>query len=139
MGLFKKKTEPVVPARKCPHKWKDFDWYLETNIQNNPYGKYEYSIRIYEPYVCLLCKERQNKQLENISGSTYEKKTFFKQVQAIKEQYAEHLRDRAVIEDQIQDTLMNIDRIYLEIWEKVKNGGLENGRNINDNSKGKSI
>lgn len=27
-----------------------------------------------------------------------------------------------MVEDQIQDTLMNIDRMYLRIWDRIKNG-----------------
>ena len=133
MGLFKKKKIPVEPVKKeCSHKWKDFDWYIESTCEEQR-GQYKYRIRIYEPYVCLLCKKRDNRLLEDVSGITYNKKDYYREGQKLYELYFPRIKNRAIVEDQIEDTLKDIDRMYLRIWDKIKNGqDLNIGENHND-------
>ena len=53
--LFKRKK---IEEPKCRHTWKDFPWYLKSTYYS---GQSSYDIAIYEPYVCILCKERKDK------------------------------------------------------------------------------
>lgn len=113
MSLFRRKqkenTPPQIPPPKeCNHKWKDFDWYIDFKI-------YQHTLNytIYEPYVCIHCKERKDVALEreNVKGFNSNKEAL-EYVGSIINKYPK-IKDRAIIEDEIHDTQL-IDREYLK-------------------------
>lgn len=130
MGLFKRKRteepiqEPITyEPPPCKHKWRDFDWYIVWEYKpeytyagtREHYG--ELTIDVYEPYVCIWCKARENRKLRNIHFDKIDE-------QEAKARYEEirknpHVRPREDIEDEIADIEHNIDREYLAIAEKI--------------------
>ena len=125
MGIFnRKKKEEQIPrpifefvAPKCKHQYKDFPWYMETSYNG---AKQTASYRIIEPYVCILCGDRQDKVLEgdswtNISSSIRE--DFYK---AIRKKYKEYLKPRAIVEDMINNVLLVKDPESLKLLEKFR-------------------
>ena len=123
MWPFKKKlekSEPIiietVKPKECGHVWRDFDWYLVSewhDYTNRPkYGYYRF--KIIEPYVCCLCKIRENHVIDREYAENVTEEDFHAKQNEIKEKYKEHLKDRAVVEDQIRDMQKNIDREFLE-------------------------
>lgn len=117
MGLFNRKKQasppsPMIPISKpkCQHKWRDFNWYLEYNYNDN-----HLEIWIKEPYVCCWCKERKDIILEHITYSYISDKKFQTTIEELEKQYSSHLKKRALIEDEIEDMRQNIDREYLAI------------------------
>lgn len=118
MGWFKRKSKvkdvkPEVPV--CNHKWKDFPWYYDATYSNR---EHFLQFRIFEPYVCIHCKERTDRLL-------FEHESYYKSydeangyVTHFKEKYAEHMADRVVIEDMIADMQL-VDREYLQIAEAL--------------------
>ena len=65
MGIFsffkRKEPEPEIIIqelpKECSHKWRDFPWYMEYDYDTNT-GSLK--VGIYEPYVCIHCKKREN-------------------------------------------------------------------------------
>lgn len=123
MWLFKKKlekSEPIIietaKPKECGHVWRDFDWYLVSewhDYTNRPkYGYYRF--KIIEPYVCCLCKIRENHVIDREYAENVTEEDFHEKQNEIKEKYKEHLKDRAVVEDQIRDMQKNIDREFLQ-------------------------
>lgn len=103
-------TKKIVPEKpkECLHKYRDYSPYL---IYRANAGTGILSYRIMEPYLCLKCKERKDVCLE-------EGEKFFSNIEeykhiivALNEQYP-FLRDRAVVEDEINDDML-VDREYL--------------------------
>lgn len=90
MGIFdffrKKPQAPVnIP---CPHKWKDFNWYLEWNMQgsdnsikNKP--RYDFNYRIIEPYICINCHARRDITLDSRSFSGYSEKEVYEYIEEL--------------------------------------------------------
>jgi len=122
MGLFnRKKQDAAIPqliptAPRHVHTWKDFPWYmrLEWNeIQQTA------SYRIYEPYVCITCGERQDKLLEQQSCSKIGREARLKLYADVEAKYAKYLQPIAVVEDMINDVLLVKDRAHLEMVEKM--------------------
>lgn len=123
MGWFRKKKEeqpititaPETPP-VCHHKWRDFDWYIETNWEryyNSSLGRF--SAKIIEPYICCWCKERENHVLSKVSMDHVPHEELDKVISDWKTEYKDRIRGRAVIEDEIKDMQQAIDRQYLEI------------------------
>ena len=117
MGLFKKK-EPPVPVqvpKKCAHKWKDFDWYMYSS-----YNKYYQNlhIEIIEPYVCVWCKERENKVLFSNDFDIKSYGAALQKADEIHDLYKDKIKPRAIVEDQIADMQHSIDHDYLRIVAK---------------------
>lgn len=123
MWPFKKKLEESKPIiveppkpKECAHTWRDFDWYLVSEwhyYTNRPkYGYYRF--KIIEPYVCCLCKIRENHVIDREYAENVTEEDFHAKQNEIKEKYKEHLKDRAIVEDQIRDMQKNIDREFLE-------------------------
>ena len=123
MWPFKKKIEESKPIivepskpRECAHTWRDFDWYLVSKwntYTNSPkYGSY--TIKIIEPYVCCLCKKRENHVIDREQADHVTEEDFHAKQNEMKEKYKEYLKDRAIVEDQIRDMQKNIDREFLE-------------------------
>lgn len=102
--------EPV--KQECRHKYRDFDWYMLYSF--NEQTK-EYEIEIYEPYVCILCKHREDRLLEITKGRGY-KDFVYEKNQAI--QNYPKLKPVAVVEDEIRDMMM-LDPYYLDAYYKL--------------------
>lgn len=101
--------EPVSPL-PCEHKWKDFDWYLIYNIDGR---LLDYTI--YEPYVCIHCKERKDIALEHKNIYFDSNKAAYIYIETLNEQYP-NIKSRAIVEDEINDAQL-VDREYLKIAE----------------------
>ena len=113
MGFLfgKKENEPMV----CNHKWKDFPWYV---VLDKGYEIDRYTIRVYEPYVCVKCKKRRD---EYLYGWEFDSERKFKQkVEEIKTAHADKIMDRLLLEDMIKDEQL-IDREYLKVVEALEN------------------
>ena len=118
MGWFnrKSKAEEVKPQKPvCNHKWKDFPWFYEARY-NTSYQ--ELTFKVWEPFVCIHCKERQNRLL-------YERKSHYKSyeeadnyVTKFREKYADRMEEEVVVEDMIADMQL-VDRDYLLIAETL--------------------
>ena len=109
----KKQTQSQLPnlpvAQPCNHKWEDFDWYIDFNIN----GK-NLDYTIYEPYVCIHCKQRKDIILEGPRSSTFDSnKAAWDKLEKLKLRYPE-IKDRAIVEDEIHDAQL-VDREYIKI------------------------
>jgi hypothetical protein len=104
---------------KCEHKYKDFPWYVESTTYGNGFASF--SITIKEPYVCMKCGDRIDKTLWSYrSQSNYKngQKLFQEKMNSIIETYKDKIKDRAVIEDMINDMIL-VDRDYVEAYNKI--------------------
>ena len=110
----KKDEQPLMPP-PCRHHWKDFPWYIDAEYFSDV-GRFEF--RVYEPYVCIYCKERQDKLIFEFISSISSKEAD-KYIEDFEEKYDEHLEDRVIIEDMITDMQL-VDREYLNIYESLK-------------------
>lgn len=122
MLFFKNKNKKDTKEMKevqCCHKYKDFPWYIETNIYHYDTRKIiDYEINLIEPYVCVKCHDRKNITLNTMNGkrTTYEK--YLQQLQAVQEKYKDKIKERPEIEDMINDMIF-VDREYLNLYEEV--------------------
>ena len=110
----KKDEQPSMPP-PCRHRWKDFPWYINAEYFS---GIDRFEFRVYEPYVCIYCKERQDKLIFEFISSI-SKKEANKYIEDFEEKYDEHLKDRVIVEDMITDMQL-VDREYLNIYESLK-------------------
>jgi len=125
MIWFKKKEPEVAQPppeikHECHHKWKDFDWYIEMEYNrylSGPYGRVE--IKIIEPYVCVLCGEREDKQLMRYYNDKISEEDAREQLRKITNEHKSFLKSRLQIEDEIADMQHHIDREYLQILENL--------------------
>ena len=105
--IFKKK-ETV-----CKHKYKDFPWYIAYERHEDIYG-ITYTVRIKEPYVCLLCGNRIDKTL--CSRSNITKKEAEKCVDEFLDIHKDRIKDAAIVEDMVNDCQL-VDRAFVESYE----------------------
>ena len=110
----KENEQPLMPP-PCRHRWKDFPWYLDAEYFS---GIDRFEFRVYGPYICIYCKERQDKLIFEFISSI-SKKEADKYIENFEEKYDEHLEDRVIIEDMITDMQL-VDREYLNIYESLK-------------------
>ena len=116
MWPFKKKERYKEPeAEKCRHKWQDFQWILAVNYTNKILH-----MRIWEPYVCIYCKERKNITIEEGYYENVSRKEADEIIEEIKEKYKDYLEEEAIVEDQINDFQL-VDRQWLEIANALRN------------------
>lgn len=102
----------VAPAEKHEHKWRDFSWYQISKWRDGYYDVY-----IYEPYVCVTCKERKNVELLHECGyCTF--KNFNDVIKRILSPYANRLKPRAVVEDEVNDAIL-VDKEFVDAWDKL--------------------
>ena len=117
MGWFKKKQIAPIEIKKpvCNHKWKDFPWFYEARYNTS---SRELTFKVWEPFVCIHCKERQNRLLyeRNSHYKTYEEADNY--VSAFREKHADRMEDEVVVEDMIADMQL-VDRAYLAIAERL--------------------
>ena len=124
MNWFKKKKEPeliapVFEPQPCKHKWRDFDWYIEYYWESEYGGNHRtLIIKIIEPYVCCWCKERKNHVLQQTIFRNLSPKNLNEAIADVTKDYKTRIKERAIVEDEIADMQMSIDREYLEIVAK---------------------
>lgn len=117
----RQKSDAPPPLLECSHTWKDFPWYMKAIY--NP-DRYVQSIDIYEPYICVHCKKRNDVQLFHIDRYVGNREKGERLIANIAKAYEEHLEDAAIVEDMINDFIY-VDREKLEIIEKLRNGNEE--------------
>lgn len=122
----KKKQESVsitlAPPKECEHKFSDFPWFLDVSVERDCsyyHLRYNYTIKVIEPYVCIFCKERKDVILDVFRGVGVCYDDFSAKLKAVTKQYEDHLQNRAVIEDMISDMQL-VDREYLKYYRIVK-------------------
>lgn len=116
-GKKKKVVEaPVVIENPvCNHHWRDFQWYIVPHWYKD---KHKAVIAIYEPYVCIHCKERQDKLLERVVVYDIENaQKYGDALQKVYDTYDEVV-PRAMVENSILDTQL-VDRQYLKFSEQL--------------------
>ena len=117
-SFFKKKNKPVV----CNHKWKDFPWYIKIEFYDTEkYAhKYDwrYTAKVFEPYVCVKCKQRRDELLFNYDSSTKESRD--KKVEELQTKYSDRIKPIVEIQDLILDEQL-VDRRDLELLEELNN------------------
>lgn len=120
MGLFKKNksiTDNETTSQECNHKYQDFPWYIDASSGGNPNGRQYYRIKIFEPYVCIYCGKRIDKELWNISryGSEREGDRI---IDDLKEKFKGHIRHQAEVEDMINDMQL-VDVEHLKYYHML--------------------
>jgi len=115
---------PISIVKACEHKWKDFDWYLPTNIEKISQYKYVLRYSMVEPYVCIHCHERKNITLES-SSITFAGQDAYRDlnkfIESLTQRYPK-IKDRAVVEDAVNDEQL-VDREYIRIAEWLRGTG----------------
>ena len=107
-GLKKKKVNKIV----CNHKWKDFSWYItvEDKVTRS-------CVRVYEPYVCIHCKERRDEVIfERWYTWDNERDASIK---ALQKKYSQ-IKPIIEVNDEIADFQL-VDREYLAIAGVLQN------------------
>ena len=113
----KKKPVPAVSEPPpCRDKWQDSPRISRFYFD---YGKGTLKVEIWEPYVCIYCKKRENRKLiedwySDISGEKIDKL-----IEEYKQKYKEHCKHEAVVEDEINDFQL-VDREWLEIANMLR-------------------
>lgn len=122
MGFFKKKQkyQSAEAQPECGHKYKDFPWYVDM-----AYSQYDASgtLRVYEPYVCIYCGNRMDKQLHRFEFKGSSDK-FMKYCAKFMASHADQIEERVIIEDQINDMIL-VDREHLKYYELLRGGIVE--------------
>ena len=118
MGWFnrKSKVEEVKPQKPvCNHKYKDFPWFYEARYNTSTR---ELTFKVWEPFVCIHCKERINRLLyeRNSHYKSYEEADDY--VTQFREKYADRMEEEVIVEDMIADMQL-VDRDYLLIAETL--------------------
>lgn len=118
MGWFNRKSKVEEVKRQkpvCNHKYKDFPWFYEARYNTSTR---ELTFKVWEPFVCIHCKERINKLLyeRNSHYKTYEEADNY--VTQFREKYADRMEEEVVVEDMIADMQL-VDRDYLLIAETL--------------------
>ena len=107
-GLKKKKAKKIT----CNHKWKDFSWYIavEDTITKS-------CVRVYEPYVCIHCKERKDEVIfERWYTWNNERDA---SIRALQNKYPQ-IKPIIEVNDEIAD-FQFVDRQYLAIAGVLQN------------------
>lgn len=108
----KKKPVPaVVEPQPCKHKWQDFPWIMSFYYD---YGQQTLKVIINEPYVCIYCKERQDRVLTRDWYTGVDKEEIDRLMDKYREKFKDRVEPKAVVEDKINDYQM-VDREWLEI------------------------
>lgn len=109
-------TEAYSPVRQeppkpppCAHKWRDCEyWYMEYEWNASVF-KY----KIFEPYVCIYCKRRDDKALESGTEPITSSRSADDIIQWLYDRFPA-IRPRAVVEDAVNDMIM-VDREHLRM------------------------
>ena len=117
MSWFNRKKEPEKPiviqekTKECNHKYIDFDWYMKTEYNESTN---DYSIEVYEPYVCIFCKNRRDELLDYSYGRGYERKDYEDAKREFEALYPK-IKPMAIVEDQIKDMQL-VDKYTLDAY-----------------------
>lgn len=126
MWPFKKKEPPaLIKPPPCNHKWKDFPWYT---IESYDYSSRVVCFSVYEPYVCIYCKERKDVCLEKHKRFVGSRLNADKYIIKRKEELGSNWKPRAIVEDMINDFQL-VDREHLKIAEALRSGPVVSFRN----------
>ena len=120
MFWFKKKKEKnktVEMPQVCNHKYRDFNWYIDATYYNDTE---EFNYKIVEPFICIHCGHRKDIVLVEKSKMFDSYENALNEYDKLQEQYKEHLKDRALLEDEIADMQL-VDREYLKIIDMLHN------------------
>lgn len=120
MGFFnrKKPRSIEIPEIKHEHTWKDMPWYL-TFSYNGETQRAEFEV--IEPYVCIVCGERKDIQLDSENWSNISYKQYLSILDRLEKKYADYIKPRAVVEDMISDIKYVKDTEHLEMVERLLN------------------
>ena len=103
----------LSPCERGEHRYKDFDWYIKTYVDQSYYNN-RYVVTVIEPYVCIHCGHREDQELGKWIFAKKTDKTAF----------VEHLSKNPNIkpiievEDAIHDMQL-VDREYLSIFQQL--------------------
>lgn len=109
---------PPQPPKECQHKYKDFSWYLINSYDGTGY----FHCEIVEPYVCVYCKKRINKTLEEYQRHHFSANEAIEFVEKLHEQFPDKIKPKAVVEDEINDFIL-VDRDFLKVYDYINNNG----------------
>lgn len=98
----------------CNHVWKDFNWFYTKDYKEN--YRYPWILTLWEPYVCIKCKERKNVELISINTSSY--KDLINELNARKQRYKQ-LKEQEEVEDEVNDFIY-LDPVSLKLFENIK-------------------
>ena len=107
INIFNKKP------KECKHKYKDFPWYIEYTPYTDMYGT-KYTVKIKEPYVCLLCGNRIDKTL--CSQLNLTKREAEKCIDEFMDIHKDRIQDAAIVEDMVNDCQL-VDKSFLESYD----------------------
>lgn len=119
MWPFKRKEEPkLIEPPPCKHKYQDFPMYVTTN-----YSGYNNSVTIsvYEPYICIYCKDRKDVELERTVLKSISRQRADMETEAKIKELGDHCKPIWEIEDMIHDFQL-VDREWLELAKFVRTG-----------------
>ena len=86
------------------------------------YSCQELTIKIYEPYVCVYCKERRDELLNRITLYEVKRKDLYAILNEIEKKYAAIIKPRPIVEDMVKDEQL-VDRQHLDIHDMLHAGG----------------
>lgn len=120
----RKKTETVTPAEPikppCIHTWIDFPWFIRHKWAPNSYGDKGIStLSVYEPYVCVHCKKRNDVLLYQESEDGISVKRHWEKLKEWEEKYKDHIMPRPIVEDMINDAIY-VDKGKIAIVAKMR-------------------
>ena len=111
-------AEPIKPP--CFHTWIDFPWFIRHKWTPNTYGDKGTSIlSVYEPYVCVHCKERKDVLLYQETEEGISTKRHWDKLREWEEKYKDHAKPRPVVEDMINDAIY-VDKGKVAIVAKMR-------------------
>ena len=110
----KKKKEETPQEIPCAHIYKDFPWYIDSSYEEG-----ESTIKIMEPYVCILCGKRQDKVLSHRYRKGLTLKDHRKYIEELTERYPNQIKGTEEVHDMIYDALL-VDREKLNILERMR-------------------
>lgn len=117
------KSGASPPLPPCKHVWKDFPWYIE-GVYDLDYNAE--TITIYEPYVCVHCKERKDVILLKVNRYVENRKEGSKILGGYIDEFKSYLVSRPIVEDMINDFIY-VDREKLELLENLYKISKEKG------------
>lgn len=110
-------VNPPPQIHKCDHKYKDFPWYYRALYD---VSSCEGDMKVFEPYVCVKCKQRIDEELFHIHQHTSQIK-FKEYIDKFVEEYSDKLLPEVEVNDMIADYRL-VDRDYLRILDAIRGG-----------------
>lgn len=112
---FRKKIDPpvLIEPLPCNHKWYDFPPFLDYTLSQNVLH-----VWITEPYICIYCKEREDKRLVDDTYGGVSKAGAEDILNHYKKEYEGLLKPVGVVEDMVNDFQM-VDKQSLEIAQQL--------------------